>query len=229
MQLRGRSMWRPGVRAERRPRGTVSSSRLLRVHAPRDLGRDRRALPRLQRLRPGLTARASTTCAAAEADPGLQTAARFTTFLLGIDEIDKSAIQRQGGASKSLKSWWTARGSNSRPPDCEPGALPAELAARRREKNRIRPPPRRSTLGAGVVCVTRRGVLAPKLATKEAFLSRELRSLVLAVAASAVMAVQAHARPVNVDRTVYVSPVAGNPVASGARLLAALADITKIG
>jgi len=40
------------------------------------------------------------------------------------------------------------------------------------------------------------------------------------------MAVQAHARPVNVDRTVYVSPVAGNPVASGARLLAALADIT---
>lgn len=53
MQLRGRSMWRPGVRAERRPRRTVSSSRLLRVHAPRDLGRDRRALPRLQRLRPG--------------------------------------------------------------------------------------------------------------------------------------------------------------------------------
>jgi hypothetical protein len=43
MQLRGRSMWRPGVRAERRPRRTVSSSRLLRVHAPRDLGPDRRA------------------------------------------------------------------------------------------------------------------------------------------------------------------------------------------
>ena len=28
-------------------------------------------------------------------------------------------------------AWWTARGSNPRPPDCEPGALPAELAARR--------------------------------------------------------------------------------------------------
>src|SRR6185436_11791505 len=28
-------------------------------------------------------------------------------------------------------SWWTAPGSNRRPPDCEPGALPAELAARR--------------------------------------------------------------------------------------------------
>src|SRR5262245_32894793 len=26
-------------------------------------------------------------------------------------------------------SWWTAGGSNPRPPDCEPGALPAELAA----------------------------------------------------------------------------------------------------
>jgi hypothetical protein len=25
--------------------------------------------------------------------------------------------------------WWTAGGSNPRPPDCEPGALPAELAA----------------------------------------------------------------------------------------------------
>ncbi len=27
------------------------------------------------------------------------------------------------------KSWWTARGSNSRPPHCERGALPTELAA----------------------------------------------------------------------------------------------------
>ena len=27
------------------------------------------------------------------------------------------------------KDWWTARGSNSRPPHCERGALPAELAA----------------------------------------------------------------------------------------------------
>jgi len=28
-----------------------------------------------------------------------------------------------------LESWWTAGGSNSRPPRCERGALPAELAA----------------------------------------------------------------------------------------------------
>ena len=28
-----------------------------------------------------------------------------------------------------LKRWWTARGSNSRPPHCERGALPTELAA----------------------------------------------------------------------------------------------------
>jgi hypothetical protein len=50
----------------------------------------------------------------------------------------------------------------------------------------------------------------------------------LAVSAAAVgaLAAQADARPVNLDRTVFVSPVAGNPVASGARLLAALADIT---
>src|SRR5687767_3491805 len=33
--------------------------------------------------------------------------------------------------SPAFKSegWWTARGSNSRPPHCERGALPAELAA----------------------------------------------------------------------------------------------------
>src|SRR5262245_56213855 len=33
--------------------------------------------------------------------------------------------------SVDFVSWWTAGGSNPRPPDCEPGALPAELAARR--------------------------------------------------------------------------------------------------
>ena len=54
MQLRGRSMWRPGVRAERRPRRTVSSSRLHRVHAPRDLGRDRRALLMVSFRNPGI-------------------------------------------------------------------------------------------------------------------------------------------------------------------------------
>src|SRR3954471_14159555 len=46
-------------------------------------------------------------------------------------EIDKSAVCRRWRAAKSLKDWWTAGGSNPRPPDCEPGALPAELAARR--------------------------------------------------------------------------------------------------
>jgi hypothetical protein len=35
------------------------------------------------------------------------------------------------------KSWWTAGGSNSRPPRCERGALPTELAAHR--KNEIVP------------------------------------------------------------------------------------------
>jgi hypothetical protein len=40
------------------------------------------------------------------------------------------------------------------------------------------------------------------------------------------MAPDAAARPVNLIRTEFVSPVAGNPVASGARLLRAVADIT---
>ena len=38
--------------------------------------------------------------------------ARWATF---------ACIKREG--------WWTARGSNSRPPHCERGALPTELAA----------------------------------------------------------------------------------------------------
>jgi hypothetical protein len=46
------------------------------------------------------------------------------------------------------------------------------------------------------------------------------------VAGLAVIAGHAHARPVNLERTVHVSPVAGNPVASGTRLLAAVADIS---
>ena len=38
---------------------------------------------------------------------------------------------RNGGRTPGTygKYWWTARGSNSRPPHCERGALPAELAA----------------------------------------------------------------------------------------------------
>src|SRR6188508_1031897 len=32
-------------------------------------------------------------------------------------------------ASSEREGWWTARGSNSRPPHCERGALPTELAA----------------------------------------------------------------------------------------------------
>ena len=55
--------------------------------------------------------------------------------------------------------------------------------------------------------------------------SRFVRLAVSAVAVAA-MAAPADARPVNLDRTVFVSPVDGNPVASGARLLAAVAAIT---
>ena len=43
----------------------------------------------------------------------------------------------------STNCWWTARGSNSRPPHCERGALPAELAAHylRLAAHRRRAPP----------------------------------------------------------------------------------------
>jgi hypothetical protein len=51
------------------------------------------------------------------------------------------------------------------------------------------------------------------------------RLAVFAVAMAAI-AVPAGARPVNLDRTVFVSPVPGHPVAGGNRLLAALAGIT---
>ena len=36
---------------------------------------------------------------------------------------------RFGNSRFAERCWWTARGSNSRPPRCERGALPAELAA----------------------------------------------------------------------------------------------------
>jgi hypothetical protein len=49
-------------------------------------------------------------------------------------------------------------------------------------------------------------------------------ALVAAVSLGAVPGTSA--RPVNLDRTVFVSPVPGNPVASGARLISALAGIT---
>jgi hypothetical protein len=39
----------------------------------------------------------------------------------------------QYGFGGRWKSWWTARGSNSRPPHCERGALPTELAAHTHE------------------------------------------------------------------------------------------------
>jgi hypothetical protein len=48
----------------------------------------------------------------------------------------------------------------------------------------------------------------------------------LLLAAAALVPTAAWARPVNLHRTVFVTPVAGNPVASGTRLLNALADIT---
>jgi hypothetical protein len=51
------------------------------------------------------------------------------------------------------------------------------------------------------------------------------RRLALA-GALALLAVDAAARPVNLDRTIHVSPVPGNPVASGNRLWNALADLT---
>jgi hypothetical protein len=35
----------------------------------------------------------------------------------------------QNGKRDRRNDWWTARGSNPRPPHCERGALPAELAA----------------------------------------------------------------------------------------------------
>jgi hypothetical protein len=39
-------------------------------------------------------------------------------------EIDKSTCRSKCGPAKLLKGWWTAGGSNPRPADCEPGALP---------------------------------------------------------------------------------------------------------
>src|SRR5262245_14717984 len=45
-------------------------------------------------------------------------------------EIDKPAVGEFALAASCCWGWWTAGGSNPRPPDCEPGALPAELAAR---------------------------------------------------------------------------------------------------
>ena len=52
------------------------------------------------------------------------------------------------------------------------------------------------------------------------------RRFAVLVALFLVPAARAGARPVNLDRTVFVSPVPGNPVASGARLLTELAAIT---
>jgi hypothetical protein len=49
---------------------------------------------------------------------------------------------------------------------------------------------------------------------------------VSAVIGSLMLAASASARPVNLVRTEVVSPVVGDPVASGARLLRALADVT---
>lgn len=57
-------------------------------------------------------------------------------------------------------------------------------------------------------------------------MSLTLARRVFPVAAVLLVAQGAAARPVNLDRTVHVSPVAGNPAASGARLLGALDGIT---
>jgi integrase len=42
----------------------------------------------------------------------------------------ESDLQRRLPCRLAQRMWWTAGGSNSRPPRCERGALPAELAAR---------------------------------------------------------------------------------------------------
>jgi hypothetical protein len=73
---------------------------------------------------------------------GLDTLARLSSILnLKRSEDHKTHLTlydtKNGQAyappvSKRLRGaiyWWTARGSNSRPPRCERGALPAELAA----------------------------------------------------------------------------------------------------
>ena len=44
-------------------------------------------------------------------------------------------LRRATFAWHESESWWTARGSNSRPPHCERGALPAELAAHSVDRN----------------------------------------------------------------------------------------------
>lgn len=57
-------------------------------------------------------------------------------------------------------------------------------------------------------------------------MSQSRRRFPMLLILSALLPAPAWARPVNLDRTLFVSPVAGNPVASGDRLLAALAGIT---
>jgi hypothetical protein len=57
-------------------------------------------------------------------------------------------------------------------------------------------------------------------------LSKRVPVAVLLAVTGSLTATGVSARPVNLDRTVHVSPVAGNPVASGNRLWNALADIT---
>src|SRR5207249_1216132 len=41
----------------------------------------------------------------------------------------RERVWRWGWGPNAIKYWWTAGGSNSRPPRCERGALPTELAA----------------------------------------------------------------------------------------------------
>jgi MFS transporter, FSR family, fosmidomycin resistance protein len=66
-------------------------------------------------------------------------------------------------------SWWTAGDSNPRPPDCEPGALPAELAAHERwETDATRAAPggqtdRTRATALGVVHNPRMSVASPAL------------------------------------------------------------------
>src|SRR5438105_917199 len=56
----------------------------------------------------------------------------FDLFTTCPQNSDEDAVQQKRGSRSRLfpqEVWWTAGGSNSRPPRCERGALPTELAA----------------------------------------------------------------------------------------------------
>src|SRR5512132_3530944 len=55
---------------------------------------------------------------------------RLRASRYGVTDFAESGLPRRSSlVSHASEVWWTAGGSNSRPPRCERGALPAELAA----------------------------------------------------------------------------------------------------